>query len=792
MGKGPAPSRLMFIGEAPGEEEDRLGEPFVGKTGKLLDSILVNREIDRATVYITNIAKCRPPFNSKPPVDWLEICSSTYLAQEIKLVQPELIVCLGGLSAKTLLQDHNVNIAMVRNRLHYTHWPLPSGIPFIVTYHPAATFHKPETLANIIDDLDWAKRLLAGELPKPDRKLDYKIIQSIRDIPEIKTSWISVDLETDGLDPFAGKDIFSVQISTAEGNGYYLDWNGRVAKEVEMLLNGYNLNNHNIKYDLKWLRSKGIRFNGKINDTIQNVHLLDENMYSKSLDVVATTFTPLKRHKKQFRSLMNLYFKTHKKKKEPIAQARVRLEKQAFYSISPRIRMKYGCGDADATGRLRTVFRPKLKEAGLIPLHNLMMDVTKLFVEVECNGIKVDMDYLKILEDKYSKGLVKIRSRMDKIVPNLNPGSWKQLRALIYGKWKCEPHEVRVGKKKVRYSTGKDAIELILQDDIDDNVRTYLTRLLKFRQNDKMYGTFIKGMPRYLRNGNLIHAEWNMVGTDTGRFSCSNPNLQQLPRKGPIKGLFISRFRKGLVGAIDVSQGELRWGACIANEPHMIELFNQPGDVDIHRSMASLLLGIPESQINEDQRFNVKTVNFLIFYGGGARTMAQSMKGVTQQQAIDFIRRWHEEFPRIKEHFREVEAFVMANQFVRNPFGRYRHLLILDPSTDDGRTQIRQAINSPIQGGLSDYNKVCGVMLWRRLQKEGLDKKCLIIGETHDEWKLDFKDEKTVSRVYPIIKEVFEHDSLEHIQKEFGFKLKVPMRVEVKVGYNLYEMESYQ
>jgi DNA polymerase-1 len=378
---------------------------------------------------------------------------------------------------------------------------------------------------------------------------------------------------------------------------------------------------------------------------------------------------------------------------------------------------------------------------------------------------------------------------MDRLVPGLNPGSWKQLRALVYGKWKCIPHEVRVGKKKVRYSTGKDAIELILQDEIDDNIRNYLTRLLKFRQNDKLYGTFIKGMPRYLRGENLIHAEWNMVGTDTGRFSCSNPNLQQLPRKGPIKGLFISRFRKGLIGAIDTSQGELRWGAHIANEPRMIELFKQR-DVDIHTSTARLLLN--KKLISDDERFNAKTVNFLIFYGGGAKTMAQGMKGVTQQQAIDFIRRWHEEFPRVREHFKEVEAFVIEHHYVRNPFGRYRHLLILDPESDDGRTQIRQAINSPIQGGLTDYSKLCGVTLWRRLQKEKLDKDCLIIGETHDEWKLDFRDERTVGIVYPIIKEVFEHESLELMEKQFGIKLKVPMQVEVKVGYNLYEMEEWK
>ncbi len=578
MGVGPSSAKIMLLGESPGEEEDIKGKPFIGKSGKMLDSILINLDLDRKDIYVTNTIKCHPLFNHPPSVNQIETCTTAYLRKEIEEVKPELIICLGGHAAKALLADHNVQIISIRQQIHYTQGPFPRDIPFIVTYHPAATFHKPELLEFIIEDFEFAKDLLKGKLPTVKKKSNYIKIDSLSEISECLTKrhWIDLDLETDGLDPFLkDKKILSIQISDIKGCGYYLDWNKEVGRELKEFLQNPNraVNGHNIKFDLKWLRVKAnIEFSGQLNDTIQNIHLLDENFPNKSLDIVSATFTELKGYKGKFVKLINDYIKMHKEKKEPITLARARLWGQAYKAISLKTRIAYGCGDADATGRLRKVFIPRLEQEGLTPLNNLMMNTTKMFVDVEYNGIKVDEAVIEDIKNIYSIKIGKLLKRLDILAPiELNHNAPLQLRQLLYNVWKLTPHEVRVGKRKVKYTTAKDALDLILKDSITEDQHSYITQLMEYKKLGKLYGTYIQGMPRYLRNG-FIHATWNLVGADTGRTSCNNPNLQQIPRTGDIKQLFVSRYEDGILMQIDSSQGELRIAAHVSKDTTISKL----------------------------------------------------------------------------------------------------------------------------------------------------------------------------------------------------------------------------
>jgi len=212
----------------------------------------------------------------------------------------------------------------------------------------------------------------------------------------------------------------------------------------------------------------------------------------------------------------------------------------------------------------------------------------------------------------------------------------------------------------------------------------------------------------------------------------------------------------------------------------MIKLF-QSGTTDIHRSMAAIVYRKDEADISEDERYNTKQMNFAVLYGAGAKTTAQEMKG-TEKQGYQLISRWHKTFPRWEEYVREVETFVINNHYVRNLFGRYRNILIIDPESREGMTSLRKAVNAPIQGGLSDLNKLCGYNIWRKLQGTST----LFIMETHDSWKLDMLKED-VPFVARIGKEEYENVNTQ----EFGFKFKVPMKVDFKVGPNARELEPY-
>lgn len=155
FGVGDERADWMLVGEAPGAEEDRLGEPFVGQAGKLLDNMLAAIGLARgANVYIANVLKCRPPGNRNPEPDEVAKCSP-YLQQQIALVQPKLIVAMGRFAAQTLLGT-DATIASLRGRVHQY-----QGVPLVVTYHPAYLLRNLPDKAKAWEDLLFARKALA-------------------------------------------------------------------------------------------------------------------------------------------------------------------------------------------------------------------------------------------------------------------------------------------------------------------------------------------------------------------------------------------------------------------------------------------------------------------------------------------------------------------------------------------------------------------------------------------------------------------------------------------------------
>ena len=155
FGVGDRNASLMVIGEAPGVDEDRLGEPFVGRAGKLLDAMLEAIGFAREQVYIANIIKCRPPGNRDPHIEEAASCQP-YLHRQIALIQPKLILSVGRISAHNLLGTEEA-VGRLRGRVHRFD---PGDIPLIVTYHPAYLLRRPQEKAKSWQDLQAAYRVL--------------------------------------------------------------------------------------------------------------------------------------------------------------------------------------------------------------------------------------------------------------------------------------------------------------------------------------------------------------------------------------------------------------------------------------------------------------------------------------------------------------------------------------------------------------------------------------------------------------------------------------------------------
>mgnify|MGYP003795550007 CR=1 FL=1 len=155
FGSGNPDADIFFVGEAPGQQEDRQGLPFVGAAGDLLTKIIGAIQLSREDVYICNVLKCRPPNNRDPQLDEVASCEP-YLQRQIEIVKPRVICCMGRHAAHALLKT-DTSLSRLRGKLHQY-----QGIPLIVTYHPAALLRNPDYKRAVWEDVKWVRRLYDG------------------------------------------------------------------------------------------------------------------------------------------------------------------------------------------------------------------------------------------------------------------------------------------------------------------------------------------------------------------------------------------------------------------------------------------------------------------------------------------------------------------------------------------------------------------------------------------------------------------------------------------------------
>ena len=159
-GTGPCPAEVMIVGEAPGFNEDRQGEPFVGAAGKLLDTLLARISLSRSQVFITNVLKCRPPMNRDPMPTEAEACSP-YLARQLELIKPKVVLILGRHALERLMPGQG-SISRVHGSL------IKRGdVAYVPLYHPAAALHNGSLVADLEHDFDLVKQYLDKLLAPP-------------------------------------------------------------------------------------------------------------------------------------------------------------------------------------------------------------------------------------------------------------------------------------------------------------------------------------------------------------------------------------------------------------------------------------------------------------------------------------------------------------------------------------------------------------------------------------------------------------------------------------------------
>lgn len=501
----------------------------------------------------------------------------------------------------------------------------------------------------------------------------------------------------------------------------------------------------NLKYDLNVMRGLGVNLRGISFDTLIAGWLLDPGALRHDIDTLA--YTHLHLRKTATGSLIG--------KDKPPTMDLVAVEDVG----------RYACEDADVAWQLAEIMSPKLKEA---KLDRLMADIETPLIEVlaqmEWTGIRVNADLLGEMSESLGVQLAAQEEEIYKIAgETFTINSPKQLGQILF-----ERLELPVLSKTStgQPSTNEDALKQLAS-------KHELPRLiLEYRQFSKLKSTYVDALPELIApETGRIHAGFHQAGTETGRLSSSNPNLQNIPIRSElgrsIRAAFLPGTAKWKIVGADYSQIELRMLAHYSQDPVLLKGFAD--GVDIHRAVAARLNDCDEKDVTSDQRASAKTVNFGVLYGQTAFGLAQTL-GIPRKEAQEIINRFFEEHPAVRGCVDKIIEDAHAAGYVTTILGRRRFIPQLKEKAQRKLGE-RIAVNTVFQGSAADLIKKAMLDIHRDLAdpEAGWDARMLL--QIHDEllFECPARETRDLTR---LVKE----------KMEGALKLRVPLLVEVAVG----------
>jgi DNA polymerase I len=439
--------------------------------------------------------------------------------------------------------------------------------------------------------------------------------------------------------------------------------------------------------------------------------------------------------------------------------------------LSPAEVLPYAAADADYTGQLSQFFQDKLSELKLEDLYrNIELPIQTLLAEMENNGVKINTAHLETLEKDFNAQVQEAEKTIFEMAGHpFNIGSPKQLATVLF-----EELGLPSGKKtKTGHSTDVDVLEGLVA------VHPIASSLLRYRKLEKLLNTYIRTLPKLIHaKSGLIHTSFNQTGTSTGRFSSTNPNLQNIPIRDPegmaIRGAFVSRFPGGKIVSADYSQIELRVMAHLSEDPSMVAAFH--AGADIHIATAAIVFDIPEDSVTKEQRYQAKAVNFGLIYGISSFGLSQNL-GISRSEAKTLIDNYFAQFPGVKQFMNDSIAGATESGYVTTMLGRIRPIPELQNGGAQRQFGERIAINTRVQGSAADLMKLAMLRVDAALKAK--NSKSLLCIQVHDELVLD---------VHP--DELSWIPDLLTAEMAAAATLKVPLKSDVAIGENWAEVSG--
>lgn len=683
---------------------------------------------------------------------------------EIRAAAPEAVISLGTNGLRSMLNKQTVPRVEELRRVPIT-IPELGEVPIYATYSLEEASFKQGLFSYIAMDL-----LTIGTGKTQSQLGDYHVQSDIH--PDLAAhlaagpGTVTFDLETVGLDPRGPNARIRMavvsfrkgwaQVVPATPDSRFPDWLVALAADPKVRKVGSN-----IKFDHNWMSVFGYELNN-LGDTATAEHVLDENSPSHSLKVLSLVYHP-----------------TLGDYSAPLRERITALGgKKNMDLLRDEEMLEYAGGDGDAGIAVWQGQQLLLQKQGLTSPFEQLMELYPVLAGMECNGARIDTTENARLDAAYRGEISDLRGKIAADLGPINPGSAPQLIKAL--KELVPSIDLQVWNKEEREWEDSTERDILLRE---AHRHPVIGAVLDYRKRTKLHSVYVEGLRKHLRERggmSFLHTDYRTDRVETYRLASRNPNLQNLPRNPStdmrhlnIKNQFVSRFPGGTLIEWDQSQIELREGAMVSGDEALASAFRHGEDV--HSQVASMLYGIPLDEVTKDRRQAAKTLNFRVFYGGGAPGLAAAL-GITREAAQALIDLYFQRFPRLKAWMDAIRESVRQDLQVESRFGfRRRFYAPRKWHSPMGWHIERCAVNFPEQNGGFMITAAGIVKMWREMKRRKLRSKLILT--VHDSLVADCPPEE-VDEVKQLGIECFEKPDV----ARHGVDLWLPLQADTKQG----------
>jgi len=521
-------------------------------------------------------------------------------------------------------------------------------------------------------------------------------------------NFYAVDVETNGL-YYWKHTIFGVS-ECYKNNATFLSWDDNKIKAMRALFAQDDIDFvfHNAKFDLHMLQQYGINPPKNIHDTAIMAHLINENKRAH-LQNVAVRYLDVEKWK----DIVKDYIKKHK---------------CTYDQVPADVMGNYSALDAKYTWQLAGMLYPMIIQEGLLDLYNQEIELTRCLIDIEARGVLINVDLLTSVrqtlveeEQEYSDKIYELAGRKFDIL------SEKQLGEVLFTELRLP--EQGISQKSKLLKVNDEALSKIEHPIIGP--------IKQYRHAQKMRSTYCDNIYEHLDSDNALHCCYHQYGTVTGRMSCREPNLQNVPRGSRIRELFIPRPGYRFVFN-DYSQQEMRLYTGYANDTKMLGVFDR-GE-DIYCYMANIYYKTTGIVKKDPRRDFCKTLSLAILYGIGISGISKKYR-VSKEEAARIRNHFHDSFPKMRKFLYYISDKIKTNGYIMNPWGRKRRL---------NKDNAYKGMNSLIQGSGGDIIKEKTIQIHHKLKET----KSGILLLIHDD--IGNEVHESEQHLIPIVKEIME------------------------------------